>query len=252
MAQRSAPSRPEATFRNLVLAALFLGGCNSVFGLDEGHVASTGSGGAASTQGQGSATSMGSQSIGVTTGSQPTNSTGASMSTSGPGAGGGCTEDVGLKNEDFSLQDTESPQDWSAESDATMVNYSTISGLTTGLSMAFASIGANAHGGLFQTNGFVAWDHCVRLQGSSRRKQGSQGQLHAEVLLTTGNIEMDLPSTANYQSFQSICHLPASVDHFTLTVDGRSLPEGGTVTMEIQTIAFDEVCCTGAEPECGT
>lgn len=228
----------QRLLRGAVLSMALLG-CNSVFGLGEGHLASDGgSGGTGGTQ---SSTTTGKGPSGTTTSGSATTS----------GAGGACTMATGLLNGDFALQATGSPQDWLKTAYNTDVTLSTVASQISGLSMAFATIGNGAYGGVYQTRGLLSWSHCVRLTGDSQRKAGSSGQLHAQVLLGAYALEADLPSTAAFQSFEAACRLPVPIDTFTVNLLTKNLPVGGSTTMQMHQVAFDEVCCTGAEPDCG-
>lgn len=227
-------------------------GCNGVWGLDEGRLAGqSGGAGAASTTTTGSHTTdvTGSGSTTVTsTGTSPTSTTSTNSST---GAGGGCTLEEGITNGNFELWDTYSPQDWSRIFDNVEMTLSTVSGLTTGLSLTYASIGGGGHGGIYQTQSFLDWSGCVRLHGDSRLRDGPSGQLRAHVTLGGDRqIEADLPMGRDFQTFDITCQLPAPITGFNVELQGEDLPQGGSVTMEMNSVALDRVCCGGSEPLC--
>ena len=157
----------------------------------------------------------------------------------------------GLVNANFELQeDGGGPQNWPKTTYNTSINLSTAEGLTTGISMVFVDIGANAYGGVRQEKNFIGWDGCVRLSGDSRRRSGSSGQLRAHVVMGDAGIELDLPMGSDYASFERTCSLPAPIDSFTVSLLVDELLQSASATIEMHQVALDRVCCSGSEPVC--
>ncbi|HTJ81302.1 MAG TPA: hypothetical protein VL400_06245, partial [Polyangiaceae bacterium] len=131
--------------RAVFFFAIALAGCNSVWGLDEGHL--VGEGGA----GVGGGSSI--TNSATSTGGMTTSSTSDVTAGTG-GGGGGCVLDTGLLNGDFSLWASSDPDHWAQTKYNCQVADSTLPSLTDGLSLGLTDVGDGAYGGLYQTVGF--------------------------------------------------------------------------------------------------
>ena len=227
----------------LLFASFGLVACNSIWGLDEGQIEGAGGGGGGPVTG-----STGSNSSGQTTtdgsGGQPAGS-------GGSGTGGGCVVETGLTNGDFSSWSGSDPDAWAQTKYNAMLFSNQITGIGSGLQFGVTDVGNAAYAGYYQTVSFKSWNQCVRVSGDARKSTG-MGRLTAKATFGSEKLEVVTPSGTSFAPFSATCHPSVPVEGFNFTVTLDQLPVGGTVTYEMHSVAFDEVCCTGSEPACPT
>lgn len=228
-----------------ISASILLGGCNGVFGLDEGELGP----GGASSMNTASTSTGGTNTGGANTGGA--NTGGATTSTAG-GMGGDCTLEMGLLNADFSLHDADGPKNWLKFAYATSVTLTPLPSIETGLSLSFTDISnANANGGIYQSDHFLdpPWDQCVVMYGDARRPTGA-GRLSARASFGGHRLGLVLPDEANFVSFYETCRIPIPFDDFQVRLEVDELPPGGVANFQMNGIAFNHACCKGGEPMC--